>query len=38
VDRQQVKDQGSRPGKVEVEDSDDKSTEKRSKCGRETTD
>jgi hypothetical protein len=37
VDRQQVEGQGSRPGKVEVEDINDKSTEKRLKCGRETT-
>jgi hypothetical protein len=38
VDRQQVEGRGSRPGKVEVEDIDDKSTNKRSKCGHETTD
>jgi hypothetical protein len=38
VDRQQVEGRGSRPGKVEVEDIDDKSIDKRSKCGRETTD
>jgi hypothetical protein len=38
VDRQQVEGRGSRPGKVEVEDIDDKSTDKRSKCGCEMTD
>jgi hypothetical protein len=38
VDRQQVEGRGSRPGKVEVKDIDDKSTNKRSKCGHETTD
>jgi hypothetical protein len=38
VDRQQVEGRGSRPGKVEVEDIDDKSTNKRSKCGHEMTD
>jgi hypothetical protein len=38
VDRQQVEGRGSRPGKFEVEDIDDKSTNKRSKCGCEMTD
>jgi hypothetical protein len=38
VDRQQVKGRGSRPGKVEVEDIDDKLIDKRSKCGHDMTD
>jgi hypothetical protein len=38
VDRQQVEGQGSRPGKVKVEDIDNESTNKRSKCRREMTD
>ena len=38
VDRQQVEGRGSRPGKVEVEDINENSTNKRSKCGCEMTD
>jgi hypothetical protein len=38
VGRQQVEGRGSRAGKVEVRDIDRNSTDKRLKCGRETTD
>jgi hypothetical protein len=38
VDRHQVEGRGSRPSKVEVEDVNDKSIDKRLKCGRETID
>jgi hypothetical protein len=37
VDQQKFEGRENRSGKFEVEDIDDKSTNKRSKCGHETT-